>query len=369
MVTPRVLLLGGDGIGPEVLHQARRVLDAMIAEANLRVAIDEDLIGGQSWDTHGTFCTDHVVDAAKASIGVLCGAVGRPRYDNLIAHGTPEQKDGLMRLRRELDTFAGIRPAVSLPHLAGCTPYRPEVIAGVDLVVLREMCGGVMFAPPRGVTRGEDGRYGFDTAAYSEGEIARHARAGFELARGRRALVTSVDKSNVMESGVLWREVVTEVAAEFADVALEHMYADNCSYQLAINPRRFDVILADNLFGDILSDQAGALAGSLAMLASACLPGLSPDAGPGIYEPVHGSAPDIAGRGVANPLGMILSVALLLRHGLGRHDLALLVEAAVGDATRVVRPRDLGGRASTVETTDAVLRALESAALTKEIAS
>lgn len=358
-MTQRVLMLPGDGVGPEVMGQARRILEFCIADSGIDLRIDDDIIGGQAWDELGTFCAEATVKAAKSSVGVLCGAVGGPEYDHLVPVGTPEEKDGLMRLRRELDVFAGIRPAAAVAHLADRTPYRSDVIAGVDVVVLREMCGGVMFAPPRGIRRTGSSRYGFDTAAYDDVEIARHARAGFDLARTRRSHLTSVDKSNVMESGLLWREVVDEVAVEFPDVELEHLYTDNCSYQIAVNPARFDVILADNLFGDILSDQAGALVGSLGMLASACLPGLDPENGPGIYEPVHGSAPDIAGQGIANPIGMILSVALFLRYGLERDDLSQRVEAAVFDATTGTRTRDLGGSATTAEMTDAVLRCLE----------
>ncbi len=341
------------------MTQARRVLDEVAARAQLDLTVDEDLIGGQAWDEHGTFCRDETVAAAAASAGVLCGAVGGPTYDGLVSEGTPEEKDGLMRLRRALDVFAGIRPAIALPHLQERSPYRREVLGGADLVVLREMCGGVMFAHPRGVDRAGPLRCGFDTAAYREDEIARHAQVGFELARRRKKKVTSVDKANVMESGVLWREVVSEVACDHPDVEIEHLYADNCSYQLALDPRPFDVIVTDNLFGDILSDQAGALAGSLGMLPSACLRGLDAGAGPGIYEPVHGSAPDIAGLGIANPIGMILSVAMFLRHGLDRADLAHQVEAACADATVTTRTPDLGGRASSTEMTDAVLRRLD----------
>ncbi len=355
----RVLVLPGDGIGPEVTRQGCRVLNAIAAENHLDLCLDSDLIGGAAWDIHGTFCRHETVAAAKQSVGVLCGAVGGPQYDNLVPEGTPEEKDGLMRLRRELDVYAGIRPATALAHLASQTPFRSDAIAGADVIVLREMCGGVMFCEPRGISRNGAVRIGTDTAAYDENEIARHARAGFLLARKRRGKVTSVDKANVMESGVLWREVVTEVAAEFLDVELEHLYADNCSYQLAINPRRFDVIVTDNLFGDILSDQAGALCGSLAMLPSACLPGLDAGAGPGIYEPVHGSAPDIAGLGIANPIGMILSVALLLRYGLARDDLATQLEMACARATVETRTPDLGGTASTEQMTDSVLEQLD----------
>lgn len=351
-------MLPGDGIGPEVTAAGVRVLEAIAADAGLGITVVQDLIHGQAWDAHGTFCRDETVEVAKASAGVLCGAVGGPQYDNLVPDGTPEQKDGLMRLRRELDVFAGIRPATATAHLLAHTPYRPDVIAGVDLIVLREMCGGVMFAQPRGIDRSGT-RHGFDTNAYSEAEIERHARVGFELARRRRGKVSSADKANVMESGVLWREVVTEVGVEYPDVELSHLYADNCSYQIAIDPTQFDVIITDNLFGDILSDQAAALAGSLGMLPSASLPGLDPLAGPGIYEPVHGSAPDIAGQGVANPIGMILSVSLLLRYGLARPDLAGRIDHACAAATQSVRTRDLGGTATTTEMTDEVLRRLE----------
>lgn len=368
-MTLRVLALAGDGIGPEVMAQGLRVLKTVAGLSGIEVEVRDDLIHGQAWDAYGVFCRDETVAAALDSHGVLVGAVGGPRWDGLVPDGTHEEQDGLMRLRRELDVFAGLRPARALSCLADRTPYRPEVLIGTDLLVLREMCGGVMFAPARGVERRPGHRRGFDTASYHEHEIARHARVGFELARRRRRMVVSVDKANVMQSGVLWREVVDEVAAGYPDVSLEHMYADNCSYQLAVNPKLFDVIITDNLFGDLLSDQAGAVAGSLGMLPSASLVGLSPTAPggpagagirPGIYEPVHGSAPDIAGNGIANPVGMIGSVAMFFEYGAGRPDLASEIDRACEAAiSGGVRTPDLGGDSSMIEMADAILAELE----------
>lgn len=362
----RVLVLPGDGIGPEVVAAALPVLEGAAALTGVEVELTHDLIHGQAWDAYGTFCRDETVAAAKAADAVLCGAVGGPRWDHAVPEGTPEEKDGLMRLRRELDVHAGIRPAVAWDHLLDRTPYRPDVVRGTDLIVLREMCGGVMFAAPRGRGTGADGRSeASDTARYGETEIERHLRAGFALARRRRGLLTSVDKANVMESGALWRETADRVAAEYPDVEFRHLYADNCAYQLARDPRQFDVIVTDNLFGDILSDQAAAVSGSLGMLASASLATVTPPGTatrPGIYEPVHGSAPDLAGRGTANPIGAMLSVSLLFTFGFGDPATGAAIEQAVMATTAegVLTP-DLGGRATTTEVSDAVLNHLHGA--------
>ncbi len=354
-----ILVLPGDGIGPEVMSQALRVLHKISDMADLSLVIHEDLIHGQAWDAYGTFCRDETVHQAKNVDAVLVGAVGGEKWGNLAPGGTPEEKDGLMRLRKELDVFAGIRPARSYSHLNEKTPYRPELLDEVDLIVLREMCGGVMFASPRGIESDSKGpKRGFDTAAYDVNEIKRHARFGFELARKRRGHLTSVDKANVMESGAFWREIVSEVSFEYPDVHFQNMYADNCSYQLAINPKQFDVILADNLFGDILSDQAAALSGSLGMLASASLTNQSNS--PGIYEPVHGTAPDIAGKNIANPIGMILSLALMFEFGFSMQEISEKLHLAVEEVTRTgpLTP-DLGGLGTTNEVTEAILRELE----------
>ncbi len=355
-----ILALPGDGIGPEVMAPALRLLERIIDKAGLSLVLHEDLIHGQAWDAHETFCRDETVEKAKAVDAVLVGATGGEKWDNLVPNGTPEEKDGLMRLRKELDVFAGIRPAKSYTHLFDKTPYQSEVLHNVDLIILREMCGGVMFANPRGIEK--DGTQlirGFDTSSYSVEEVERHAHFGFQLAQSRNKRLTSVDKANVMESGVFWREVVTGVSEEYPDVYFENMYADNCSYQIAIRPSQFDVILADNLFGDILSDQAAALSGSLGMLASASLPSHLSNS-PGIYEPVHGTAPDIAGENVANPIGMILSLALMFEFGFSMQGIAEKIHLAVEEVTQTgpLTP-DLGGSGTTSEVADAILLAVE----------
>ena len=374
-----VLALGGDGIGPEVVGAGLEVLLAVADTEGLRIDIEEDLLHGAAWKRYGTFCRDETVARARTVDAVLVGAVGDPRYDDYLADGSgadearsaprgdrsrdPADKDGLMRLRRDLDVYAGLRPARAFDALIERTPLRPEVVRGADLMVLRELCGGAYFGLPRGIERlPGGGRRAFDTTAYTETEIERIARTGFELARRRRGRLLSVDKANVMESGMLWRAVVSVLGArDYPDVALTHFYADNAAYQLARAPRDFDVVLGDNLLGDILSDQAGAIAGSLGMLPSASLAGLPPSdepAKPGIYEPVHGSAPDIAGQGIANPYGTILSVAMMCEYAFARPALALRIEGAV-ERTLAAGPRtpDLGGDAGSAEVTRAVIDA------------
>lgn len=358
-MNPTILALGGDGIGPEVLNAGLRVAAAAARGAGIALSVRHDLLHGACWDEHGTFCRDETVAAARAAAAVLVGAVGGPKWDGLRVAGPPEAQDGLMRLRKELDAFLGLRPARHRPALAHRTPLKPGLAEGADLLVLREMCGGMMFALPRGREE-RDGRLrAFDTAAYEASEIRRFAVAGFELARRRRSRVVSADKANVMESFRLWRDVVSEVATRYPDVELTHMYADNCAFQLAMRPRDFDVILGCNLLGDILSDLAAIVSGGLGMLPSACLCG-TPNGGTlGIYEPVHGSAPDIAGTGRANPIGMILSVAMMFEHSLARPDLARKVESAV-DRTidaQVLTP-DVGGTATTDGVTAHVVDAL-----------
>ena len=360
--TLKVLALGGDGVGPEVTAAGLKVLDALSEGADFKIEVEEDLIHGASWDRYGTFCRDETLAAARKADAVLVGAVGGPKWDDLVPGGTPAEKDGLMRLRQELDTFAGLRPARAYDPLITHTPYRPELVAGSDIMVLRELCGGTFFGEPRGIEElPGGGRRGFDTTVYSSDEIERVARAGFELARRRRGKLHSIDKANVMESGILWREVVSEVGArDYPDVELTHFYADNAVYQLARDPRVFDVILGDNLFGDIISDQAGAIAGSLGMLPSASLAALPLEGGrarPGIYEPVHGTAPDIAGQGIANPFGAILSVAMMFEFGFGMKPMARRLEFAVERALSAgIHTPDLGGTARTMEVADAVIR-------------
>ncbi len=354
-----LLALGGDGIGPEVLNAGLAVADAACAGSDIRLSIKEDLLHGAAWEAYGTFCREETLKAASAAEAVLVGAVGGPRWDEIRVPGGPEMQDGLMRLRKELNAYAGLRPARSWQPLAARTPFRPGLAEGADIMVVREMCGGVMFAPPRGLERRAGRRYGFDTAGYGEDEIVRIAHAGFRLARARRGRLVSADKANVMESYKLWRAVVGEVAAAYPDVALTHMYADNCAYQMTSDPKTFDVVLGCNLIGDFLSDLAAVVSGGLGMLPSACLCG--PPGAPvkGIYEPVHGSAPDIAGTGKANPIGMILSVALMFEHSLGRPDIAGRIEAAVETVLgEGIATPDIGGTGSTEKVTAAVVGAL-----------
>ncbi len=357
----RVLVLAGDGIGPEVTASALRVLEAVAAGAGLTLELEERLAGGACYDRHGVFLEDETARLAAEADAVLFGAEGGPKWDELVLPGGPCERSGLSRLRKELDLFANLRPVRSWPATLARTPFRPEVIEGTDLVILRELTGGIYFGEPRGIRETSEGLEAVDTQSYTQGEIDRAARSACELARERRGHVTSVDKANVMETGVLWRRRVAQVAAEeYPDVALEHLYADACLYELVRNPRRFDVILADNLFGDLLSDCAAAIAGSLGMLPSAALgPPLDSGRRRALYEPVHGSAPDIAGRDAANPIAAILSVAMMLDLSFGRPDLAARVTTAVESAlAQGVLTRDLGGVASCSEMTDAILQAL-----------
>jgi len=349
---PRLLLLPGDGIGPEVTAQARRVAEALAPD----LIIEERLFGGVAYDREGEPLSEATLEAARASDAVLMGAVGGPQWAGAPRHMRPEA--GLLGLRAGMGVFANLRPALCFAPLAGASTLKREVVEGLDIMIIRELTGGVYFGQPRGVETLADGqRRGVDTQVYTTSEIERVSRVAFALARGRRGKVTSAEKSNVMESGQLWREVVTDLhARDYADVTLEHMLADNAAMQLVKNPRQFDVILTDNLFGDLLSDEAAQLTGSLGMLPSAAIgaPGK-----PGLYEPIHGSAPDIAGQGVANPLAAILSFQMALRWSLGRADVADRLGAAVVSALeRGARTCDLGGELSTVQMGDAVLAAL-----------
>ena len=347
-----LLLLPGDGIGPEVVAQVRRVAERLTPELKL----EERPFGGIAYDTQGTPLHDGTLALAKSSDAVLMGAVGGPQWASAPRHLRPEA--GLLGLRVGLGVFANLRPALCFSALADASTLKREVVEGLDIMIVRELTGGVYFGTPRGIETLADGqRRGVDTQVYTTFEIERVSRVAFELARGRSNKVTSAEKSNVMESGLLWREVVTTLhAREFADVTLEHMLADNAAMQLVKDPRQFDVLLTDNLFGDILSDEAAQLTGSLGMLPSAALgaPGT-----PGLYEPIHGSAPDIAGKGVANPLAAILSFAMALRWSLGMPELADQLFSAVEAAlTAGARTRDLGGQLTSTQMGDAVLAAL-----------
>ncbi len=333
MTTPRkLLILSGDGIGPEVMAEVIRVIDWFHRRRGISFEVSEGLVGGAAIDAEGTPLSDATLKRALASDAVLLGAVGGPRWDDLPFETKPER--GLLRLRKEMALFANLRPAVVFPALAEASTLKLEVVSGLDILIVRELTGGVYFGEPRGIETLADGsRRGINTQVYTTEEIRRVARVAFELAARRQRRVCSVEKSNVMESGVLWREEVQWVHDhEFPDIELTHMYADNCAMQLVRRPGQFDVIVTDNLFGDLLSDAAAMLTGSLGMLPSASL-GAADSHGrrPALYEPVHGSAPDIAGRGLANPLACLLSFAMCLRYSFDLVDLAELLEAAVAE--------------------------------------
>ena len=347
-----LLLLPGDGIGPEVVAQVRRVAAALTPDLTL----DERDFGGVSYDRHGAPITEEAVATAQASDAVLMGAVGGPKWAGVPRDKRPEM--GLLGLRKAMDVFANLRPALCFDALADASSLKREIVAGLDIMFVRELTGGVYFGQPRFIETLPDGqRRGVDTQVYTTSEIERVSRVAFELARGRRNKVHSLEKSNVMETGLLWREVVTDLhKRDYADVELEHMLADNAAMQLVRQPTQFDVLLTDNLFGDVLSDEAAQLTGSLGMLPSAALGAAGK---PGLYEPIHGSAPDIAGQGVANPLAAILSFEMALRWSLGRPAEADRLFAAVEAALAAgARTRDIGGGLSTAEMGDAVLKAL-----------
>ena len=352
----RVLWLEGDGVGPEVARQAERVLRRCVAHAGAELVLARGLVGGAAIDARGLPLDDATLDAARASDAVFKGPVGGPRWDHL--RGPQRCEAGLLRLRQGLEVYANLRPTQLVPALFECSPLRPDVLGtGVDLLIVRELCGGIYFGQPRG----RDGDRALDTMVYSSAEVERLARVGFEAARARRRRVTSVDKANVLESSRLWRDVVTEVARDYPDVTLEHQLVDSCAMVLITRPATFDVLITGNLFGDILSDEAAVLAGSLGMLPSASLgaPGR-----PGLYEPVHGAAPDIAGQDQANPVASILSVGLLLRYSLGMATEAAAVDAAVAEVLAAgVRTADIArdGRAAvgTAAMGDEVCRALD----------
>ena len=347
-----LLLLPGDGIGPEVVEQARRVAEILAPDLSFM----EDLVGGASIDAHGEPLTVDALVKAKSSDAVLLGAVGGPQWAGVDRHLRPEM--GLLQLRKGMDTFANLRPAFCFPALVDASSLKREIVEGLDIMIVRELTSGVYFGEPRGFERGiGDKSFGYETSRYTKGEIDRVARVAFDIARGRGGEVVSTEKSNVMESGQFWRETVTELhAAEGEGIALRHVLADACAMELVRHPKQFDVILAGNLFGDILSDEAAMLTGSIGMLPSASL---SFEGKPGLYEPVHGSAPDIAGQGKANPCAAILSLEMALRWSLGRPEAADRLFAAVGKALDAgARTGDIGGSASTAEMGDAIIDAL-----------
>jgi 3-isopropylmalate dehydrogenase len=343
----RVTCVPGDGIGPEVTLQALRVLESVTEGFGHDLELDEKDIGGAALTSSGNPLPDATIQACLASQAVLLGAVGGPAFDHYPRELRPEA--GLLRLRQELGAYANLRPAVFYPALRVCSPLREEVVKGTDILIVRELLGGLYFGQPRSIEGAVGTRQALNSMRYGEQEIERIARMGFALARGRRKRLVSVDKSNVLECSRLWREVVTRVASEFPDVKLSHMYVDSAAMALVLKPAEFDVVLTENMFGDILSDEVGGVVGSLGLLASASIGGKV-----GLYEPVHGSAPDIAGQGIANPLGAILSVALMLRHTFGLPKEAEWVEAGVISVLQGgMRTKDLtqpGERFVTTET-------------------
>ena len=352
----KLLLLPGDGIGPEVTAESRRIVEWLNGSAGVSITLSEARFGGAAIDTDGVPLTAETLAEAKASDAVLMGAVGGPQWAGQPYDKRPEA--GLLALRSGMQVFANLRPARCFAALADASSLKREHVEGLDILFVRELTGGVYFGEPRGITDiGNGERRGVNTQVYTSGEIRRVARVAFDLAKGRSGRVCSAEKSNVMESGLLWREEVQALRdAEYPHIQLSHMLADNTAMQLVKNPRQFDIILTDNLFGDLLSDEAAMLTGSLGMLPSAAIgaPGM-----PGLYEPIHGSAPDIAGQGVANPCASILSLAMALRHSLDSPQTANRVEAAVEAALDAgARTRDLGGVLTTRQMGDAVLACL-----------
>jgi 3-isopropylmalate dehydrogenase len=323
-MSKKVLVLPGDGIGPEIVAEAVKVIEALNREG-LGVELEHGLVGGAAYDETGSPLPERTLEQARAADAILLGAVGGPKWEPLERALRPEK--GLLGLRAGLELFSNLRPAVLYPQLADASTLRPEVVAGLDIMIVRELTGGIYFGEPRGIRTLENGeRQGYNTLVYRESEIERIGRSAFEIARKRGRKLCSVDKANVLEVTELWREVMIRVGKDYPDVELSHMYVDNAAMQLVKQPKQFDVMVTDNMFGDILSDAAAMLTGSIGMLPSASL-----DAhGKGMYEPIHGSAPDIAGQGVANPLATILSVAMMLRYSLDAEAAAARIEAAVG---------------------------------------
>jgi 3-isopropylmalate dehydrogenase len=365
MSNASLLILPGDGIGPEVMTEVRKIIDWYGAKRDLTFDVSEDLVGGAAYDKHGTPLHDDTMAKAQEVDAVLLGAVGGPKYDNLDFSVKPER--GLLRLRKEMDLFANLRPAQCFDALADFSSLKKDVVAGLDIMIVRELTSGIYFGEPRGIINEGNERVGINTQRYTESEIDRVARSAFELARRRGNKVCSMEKANVMESGILWREVVQKVHDEdYPDVELSHMYADAGAMQLCRWPKQFDVIVTDNLFGDLLSDAAAMLTGSLGMLPSASLGAPMANGRPkALYEPVHGSAPDIAGEGKANPIACILSFAMALRYSFDQGDEAARLEAAIekvladGARTADLMGPEGGTPMSTSEMGDAIVAALD----------
>jgi 3-isopropylmalate dehydrogenase len=356
-MTKKILVLAGDGIGPEIVDEATKVLTALQSKG-LDIELDYGLIGGAAYDETGTPLPDETLEKAKVADGVLLGAVGGYKWESLDISVRPEK--GLLGIRSALNLFANLRPAILYPQLADASTLKADVVAGLDLMIVRELTGGIYFGQPRGVKELENGeKQGFNTLVYKESEINRIGKVAFDIARKRQGRVCSVDKANVLECTELWRETMTSLAADYDDVELSHMYVDNAAMQLVRAPKQFDVMVTTNMFGDILSDCASMLTGSIGMLPSASLD----ENGKGMYEPIHGSAPDIAGQNIANPLATILSVAMMLRYTLDESEMADQVEAAVSKVLDAgLRTADIYSdgmtKVSTSEMGDAVVAAL-----------
>ena len=353
----KITLMGGDGIGPEVVAQAVKVLDVLRDKHGLEVSTQDALVGGAAYDAYGDPYPQQTRELARDCDAILFGAIGGPQYDELPRDKRPES--GLLAMRADLGLYANLRPAILFEELAAASSLKPEIVAGLDILIVRELTGGIYFGKPRGIENRDGIQTGFNTLVYGEDEIRRIAKTAFEAAQRRNGRLCSVDKANVLDVSQLWRDTVNAMAADYPDVEVSHMYVDNASMQMVRDPKQFDVLVTGNLFGDILSDLAAMLTGSIGMLPSASLG----EGGHGMYEPVHGSAPDIAGQDKANPLATILSLAMLLRHSLNRSDLAAKVEAAVGTVlAQGLRTGDIaaGGRAiGTQAMGDAVAAAIE----------
>jgi len=354
----KIAILPGDGIGPEIIREAVKVLECLQQDYALDVELEEAPVGGAAYDACGSPLPAATLELCRSADAILLGAVGGPQYESLERESRPEK--GLLGLRSELDLFSNLRPAFLYPQLVNASSLKPEIVSGLDIMIVRELTGGIYFGQPRGIRTLDNGeRQGYNTLVYAEHEIERIARSAFDVAMKRNKNVCSVDKANVLEVSELWREVMIRVSAEYPEIQLSHMYVDNASMQLVKWPKQFDVIVTKNMFGDILSDTAAMLTGSIGMLPSASLD----KTGKGMYEPIHGSAPDIAGTNTANPLATILSVGMMLRYSLNRPDLADLIGQAVSDVLdRGLRTQDIadgGSSVSTHEMGDAVVKALK----------
>jgi 3-isopropylmalate dehydrogenase len=356
-MSAKIAVLEGDGIGPEIIAEAARTIECLQRDYGFAAELEYAAIGGAGYDQAGTPLPDTTLEICKASDGVLFGAIGGPRYETLERELRPEK--GLLNLRSSMELFANLRPALLYPQLASASSLKPELVAGLDIMIVRELTGGIYFGEPRGIRQLANGeRQGYNTMVYAEHEIERIARSAFDIAMLRQRRICSVDKANVLEVSELWREVLTRIGGEYPEVELSHMYVDNAAMQLVRAPKQFDVIVTTNLFGDILSDTAAMLTGSIGMLPSASLD----QHGKGLFEPVHGSAPDIAGKGIANPLATILSLAMMLRYSLQHPELADRIESAVGRVLdQGLRTADIANAGNSVSTStmgDAVVAEL-----------